>query len=119
MRVGQGAVVSRTESDPERELGSQVTNSVNGDVWGSVVQAAVINGGVHMAPAAAAIAFAVPVPDPNTRSEELFVRRREQVRQLLRWFDPQMDGSGAMVVSAVQGMGGIGKTARWWRLILR
>lgn len=114
-RISQSVMVSSTESDPGPPLELYAANAVHGDVSGVAVQAAVIHGGVrvgdvHVATVGSAMAFAVPVPDPRTVSAELFVGRHEQVQQVMRWLGSQADGSGTAVVSAVQGMGGIGKT---------
>lgn len=64
-------------------------------------------GAPSTAPGPAAV---VEVLHPR-RAGGLFVGRVREVERLLRLLDPEEEPAGAVVVSAVSGMGGIGKTA--------
>ncbi|NYJ32883.1 tetratricopeptide repeat protein [Nocardiopsis aegyptia] len=92
-------------------------NTIEGDPSGPTAQAGVIHGGVghtihhHQAPPATSALFAVPAPPDG------FTGRTDQLRELLDRLDPSPadrarvpQGVGA-VVSALAGMGGVGKTA--------
>ncbi|MFF8036308.1 tetratricopeptide repeat protein [Streptomyces sp. NPDC016626] len=84
-------------------------NIVSGNVFGSVIQAGTISGGVHVhsgEPPVVPVVTSVVARD--SASYELFVGRAAQVEELLAGMAPEGDGR-AVVVSA--GMGGVGKTA--------
>ncbi|QKW32535.1 tetratricopeptide repeat protein (plasmid) [Nocardiopsis flavescens] len=100
-------------------------NTVAGDVSGTVVQAQQIEGGVGNTTNATTVTHNTVVQLERgllTALEGLpplvgeFVGREEQLHELLDFLDPARPvggaaGSGAVVVSAVAGMGGVGKTA--------
>ncbi|CAL9637485.1 tetratricopeptide repeat protein [Streptomyces sp. enrichment culture] len=84
-------------------------NIVSGNVFGSVIQAGTISGGVHVhsgEPPVVPVVTSVVARD--SAPYELFVGRVAQVEELLAGLAPEGDGR-AVVVSA--GMGGVGKTA--------
>lgn len=84
-------------------------NIVSGNVFGSVVQAGTISGGVHVHTGEPPVVpVLTPVVARDSAPGELFVGRAAQVEQLLAGMAPEGDGR-AVVVSA--GMGGVGKTA--------
>ncbi|SHK98599.1 Tetratricopeptide (TPR) repeat, partial [Nocardiopsis flavescens] len=103
------------------------TNTVTGDVSGTVAQAQKIEGGVgnttmHNATTVTHNTVVQQERGLPTALQGLpplvgeFVGREEQLHELLDFLDPARtaggtSGSGAVVVSAVAGMGGIGKTA--------
>ncbi|MCY9785708.1 ATP-binding protein [Nocardiopsis sp. EMB25] len=97
-------------------------NTIEGDPSGTTAQAGVIHGGVgnhtttivNQGPAAVRALFAVPAPPDG------FTGRAEQLQEVLDRLTPTGTGavgdrpprgSGAVVVSALAGMGGVGKTA--------
>ncbi|MEV5321709.1 tetratricopeptide repeat protein [Streptomyces sp. NPDC052687] len=84
-------------------------NIVSGNVFGSVVQAGTISGGVHVHTGEPPVVpVLTPVVARDAAPDELFVGRTAQVEELLAGMAPEGDGR-AVVVSA--GMGGVGKTA--------
>ncbi|MFE1099350.1 tetratricopeptide repeat protein [Nocardiopsis alba] len=88
-------------------------NTLIGNPSGTTVQAHTVQGGVgnttivHEGPAAPMALHAVPSPPDG------FTGRGPQLHELLARLDPTTgkQGSGTVVVSALSGMGGIGKTA--------
>jgi NB-ARC domain len=99
------------EEQPKRPL--RVDNRA-GDVTGVLVQAGRIDH-VHLpAPDPSAGTVVVPVVGTRVAAPELFVGRDQQLRNLLEGLSPRAHASSeqpeAVVVSAVAGMGGIGKT---------
>lgn len=87
----------------------RTVNIVSGNVFGSVIQADTISGGVHIHTGELpAVPVVTPVVARDSAPDELFVGRAAQVEELLAGMAPD-GGSRAVVVSA--GMGGIGKTA--------
>ncbi|GLY42501.1 hypothetical protein Amsp01_085240 [Amycolatopsis sp. NBRC 101858] len=81
-------------------------NAAPGGVAAGVVGRDLI---VHQAAVAGAAAVVTALGSGDVR--ELFVGRDGQVEQLLRLLDAAGRGPGAVVVSAIAGMGGVGKTA--------
>lgn len=87
--------------------GAAVSNQVSGTVAGSVVQAGVIQGGVHVHEAATP--RAVPYQLPGAARE--FVNRTHQLGAMTRWLIPAPHGPSNVVVSVIDGTAGVGKTA--------
>ncbi|MDX3234383.1 tetratricopeptide repeat protein [Streptomyces sp. ME03-5709C] len=84
-------------------------NIVSGNVFGSVIQADTISGGVHVHTGELpAVPVVTPVVAQDCAADELFVGRVAQVEELLAGMAPE-GGGRAVVVSS--GMGGVGKTA--------
>ncbi|MFE3455942.1 tetratricopeptide repeat protein, partial [Nocardiopsis aegyptia] len=98
----------------------EVDNTLTGDPSGPTVQAKYVIGGagnstttiVNEGPAAVRALFAVPAPPDG------FIGRADQLHEVLGRLAPldtdaaqAPQGQGAVVVSALAGMGGIGKTA--------
>jgi hypothetical protein len=82
------------------------TNQISGSVVGPVVQASVIHGGVHVhvtQPPRAA-------PQQLPRPPRYFVNRKQELDALAR-FRPASAGSQTAVVSVIDGIAGVGKTA--------
>ncbi|MFE6304672.1 tetratricopeptide repeat protein [Nocardiopsis sp. NPDC057823] len=101
-------------------------NTITDDVSGTAVQANRVEGGVGNTNTTTTITNHTVVQQEQTLPKALqglpmvvggFVGRDEQMQELLDFLDPTGgsdrgdDGSGAVVVCAVAGMGGVGKTA--------
>lgn len=93
---------------PERNQGSRPPKlathiMITGPVTGPVVQAGTVTGGVHLH----SLPRSTPVPRQLPPAPEPFVGRREELARL----DSVLDSAGTtIVVTAVTGTGGIGKT---------
>ncbi|WP_083268022.1 ATP-binding protein [Lentzea guizhouensis] len=87
-------------------------NQVDGKVQGQVVQAGSIQGGVHLH----GLAQVVPVPRQLPAAPFVCVGRERELRLLASAMDEASAKGGAVVVSALSGAGGIGKTwlALYW-----
>jgi len=97
----------------ERDAENHLTINCAGNVTGNAVQAGVIHGGVHFHPSPAPpppVARVDPVR-PETTVGEVFVGREEELARVLAILDPDAGAGVGAVVSAVAGMGGVGKTA--------
>jgi tetratricopeptide (TPR) repeat protein len=96
-------------AEPSKDSGhgAAVSNQVSGTVAGSVVQAGVIHGGVHVHEAAAL--RAVPYQLPGAARE--FVNRTHQLAAMTRRLISAPHGPGTAVISVIDGTAGIGKTA--------
>lgn len=84
-----------------------VRNEVSGTVSGAVVQAGAIHGGVHVHAADHARVVPRQLPAPPGHG---FVGRGPELAALSAHLDGAADRGSTMVISAVGGMGGIGKT---------
>ncbi|MGZ3142272.1 ATP-binding protein [Lentzea chajnantorensis] len=89
-----------------------VENGVGGGVQGQVVQAGSIQGGVHLH----GFAQVLPVPRQLPAAPFVCVGRERELALLAAAMDEAAGKGGAVVVSALAGTGGIGKTwlALWW-----
>ncbi len=91
-------------SDGRTPPGPSIHNAVAGSVSGHVVQVGALSGDVHLY---GGVPVSVPVPRQLPSAPGSFVGRRHEFTQL----DAVLDAPGSMVVvSAVTGAGGIGKT---------
>lgn len=81
-------------------------NEISGNVLGSVVQAASVQGGVHVhtASARAPVPAQLPAPRPH------FTDREREMRALTELSDVVID-DGSPVVVVINGVGGVGKTS--------
>lgn len=86
---------------------ADVSNQVSGTVAGSVVQAAVIHGGVHVHEAATS--RTVPYQLPGAPPE--FVDRTHHLAAMTRWLIEVPVSTTHVAVSVIDGTAGIGKTA--------
>lgn len=94
--------------DDRRRL--EVNNSFHGDVYGILVQAGEIHGGVHVhGPDAGAVPVLTSVTPSEAADEQLVGRAAELEEVLARWSPEHREPAGAVTV--VAGMGGVGKTA--------
>ncbi|MCS7477939.1 NB-ARC domain-containing protein [Umezawaea endophytica] len=89
----------------------RVRNTVGGRVENSViVQAGRIEGGLHLHLPPGPPAVVTPLAGLGEAAPELFVGRVDEQARLLRELEAERSGE-VVVVSAVAGMGGVGKTA--------
>ncbi|WP_405889959.1 tetratricopeptide repeat protein [Streptomyces sp. NBC_00133] len=100
------------EHGPDSAKAIPVTNTVAGAVAGHVVQAGVVTGGVHLyaAPPTA------PLPRQLPAAQSVFVGRGDEQERLTSALEETMAVGRTVVISAIVGTGGIGKTwlARHW-----
>lgn len=83
-------------------------NEFHGEAYGPVVQAGTIQGGVHVHEAPQ---FASVVPRQLPTLPGYFTGREEELESLTRLLDEVTAGVETVVISAVNGAAGIGKTA--------
>ncbi len=91
-----------------------VHNTVHGDVSGAVIQLRDVHGGIafhhHEAGVTGLVAVVSRIGPGSTTG--MFVGREDEARQVLAALAPHSDArAGPVVVSAVAGMGGVGKSA--------
>ncbi|MEU0878161.1 tetratricopeptide repeat protein [Lentzea sp. NPDC005914] len=91
---------------PVEADGIAVRNTVTGVVSGVAVQAHTITGGVHHHSAAPQR----PVPRQLPAAPAAFVGREAELAELTAALNRSPDASGTVVISALAGTGGIGKT---------
>ncbi|GAB2966877.1 hypothetical protein GCM10027184_14330 [Saccharothrix stipae] len=103
--------LDETEPVEDDAGGLQVRNEVSAAVSGGVVQAGVVHGDLHFHPAPAPV-----VPRQLPAASDLFAGRVAELAELDRTLDPasiseESSGAGTtVVISAIGGAGGIGKT---------
>jgi tetratricopeptide (TPR) repeat protein len=91
---------------------STACNTITGAVAGSVMQAGVITGGVHLH----VPPHSVPVPQQLPAAPRMFAARRDELARLTAALDETANSGRMVVISAIAGAGGIGKTwlALYW-----
>jgi tetratricopeptide (TPR) repeat protein len=86
--------------------GADIHNDVVGSVTGSLIQSGIITGGVHVHPTQRTLVVPRQLPAPP----RLFTGRVSELATLTAAMDAQDDPGAMMVISAIGGAGGIGKT---------
>lgn len=87
-------------------MDDDIRNIISGGMFENVVQAGAIHGDINFHPRV----VAQPIPRQLPPRRKGFTGRREQLDTLLGMLAPDADGD-AVVVSAVAGLAGVGKTA--------
>ncbi|GAA1309236.1 NB-ARC domain-containing protein [Saccharothrix xinjiangensis] len=82
----------------------RVHNVVTGPVLAPLVQAGTITGGVHVTPHVTPVPRQLPAPPAG------FTGRRHELTRLTELLDDAADRGGTVLISALSGVGGIGKT---------
>ena len=94
-------------SDEHEHAGQSVRNEASGSVSGPMVQAGSIHGDVNIQQ----FERVRVVPRQLVAPPRLFTGRKRQLAALTRNLDARGDAGATVVISAIGGAGGIGKTA--------
>jgi tetratricopeptide (TPR) repeat protein len=96
-------MTAKGAQDPQPSPESTTSNTMTGSVTGSVVQAGIVAGGLHLHSAPQP----TPIPRQLPAAPGMFAGRHHELTQL----SAALEGTSAtVVISAIAGAGGIGKT---------
>lgn len=90
-----------------RPLGAHVSNQFSGTAAGSVVQVGTVTGGLHIHEAAPSPVAPHQLPGKASN----FVNRVNELAAMTRLLPEPSSGTGTIVINAIDGTAGIGKTA--------